>query len=113
MKRLFGILICAFLLATLCVLSASAKIITGDCGDYSTYSFDTETGEMVISGSGDMWEFGMEERPWYGYLQNIKKVVVEEGITSIEKAREYYLMGQLYQATGDNQRAYKYFGKTI
>lgn len=46
-------------------------------------------------------------------LPYLEKSIKRKGITNIEKAREYYLMGQLYQATGDNQRAYKYFGKTI
>ena len=84
MKKLLGILIYVFALVALCVVSASAKIIEGDCGDYSTYSFNTETGEMVISGRGDMWGFGMEERPWYEYIQDIKKLTLEEGITSVE-----------------------------
>lgn len=33
--------------------------------------------------------------------------------TALEKAREYYLMGQLYRETGDNVAAFKSFGKTI
>ena len=36
-----------------------------------------------------------------------------KGITVIEKAREYYLLGQLHTKTGNQQEAYRYFGKAI
>lgn len=43
----------------------------------------------------------------------LEKSIKRKGITSLEKAREYYLMGQLSHAIGDDKSAYKYFGKTI
>ena len=46
-------------------------------------------------------------------LPYLEKAIKRKGITSFEKAREYYLMGQLYHATGNDKTAYKYFGKTI
>ena len=43
----------------------------------------------------------------------IKKGMKRRGATSLDKAREYYLLGQLYTLTGDKKAAYKSFGKTI
>ena len=43
----------------------------------------------------------------------ITKGIDRSGISSLEKAREYYLLGQLYAMTGNKKDAYKSFGKTI
>ena len=43
----------------------------------------------------------------------VQKGVGRDGATSLDKAREYYLLGQLYVATGDKESAYRSFGKTI
>lgn len=43
----------------------------------------------------------------------IAEGIGRDGISSLEKAREYYLLGQLYAMTGDNKAAYKSFGKAI
>ena len=46
-------------------------------------------------------------------IPHVVKGIKRDGTTSLDKAREYYLLGQLYSATGDNKSAYKSFGKTI
>ena len=46
-------------------------------------------------------------------IPHVKSGMGRGGATSLDKAREYYLLGQLYAATGDNKAAYKSFGKTI
>lgn len=46
-------------------------------------------------------------------LPHMEKAVRRKGITSRERAREYYLMGQLYRETGDNAKAFKCFSKVI
>ena len=46
-------------------------------------------------------------------IPQITKGIKRNGITALEKAREYYLLGQLYAITGDKKAAYKSFGKTI
>lgn len=43
----------------------------------------------------------------------VKKGIKRKGITAKGKAREYYLLGQLYAQNGDMKAAYKSFGKTI
>ena len=67
------------------------KDITGSCGNSCTYSFD-EDGTLIISGSGAMTNYKitnytsgneLANTPWYAYRKIIKKVIIEDGITSI------------------------------
>lgn len=46
-------------------------------------------------------------------IPHVQAGIGRDGATSLDKAREYYLLGQLYAATGNNKAAYKSFGKTI
>ena len=59
----------------------SFALESGDsCGDSATYTFDSSTGLLVISGSGEI-----KERAFYG-KENIKNVIINFGITSIKKS---------------------------
>ena len=57
-------------------LVATAEIVTGTTGN-CTWVLDTETGEMTISGNGGMGG-GFDS-----YKNQIKTVIIEEGVTSI------------------------------
>ncbi len=87
--------------------NAMAEIVTGDkCGDDCSWTFDTDTGKLTISGTGDMYSWTMEyvsttklwekdishfqtTAPWKAYATSIQSVEVEDGITSIGKAAFY------------------------
>ena len=58
-------------------------IVTGNCGTRATYSLNTCTGVLTISGSGDMTDYSTGTTPWYSYRSSIKTVVIENGVTSI------------------------------
>ena len=78
-------------------MSLRAEIITGPCGDSGplgegynvTFSLDTETGVLVISGEGGMYRSPVQggiyesDTPFYPYKDYIRSVVIEEGVTSI------------------------------
>ena len=81
MKKLFCILACVCVLVTLCVMTASAETITGECGDNVTYTLDTETGLFTISGEGEM--SSAYNAPWYSYRDSIKTVVIEKEVKTI------------------------------
>ena len=55
---------------------------TGSCGDNVTYSLDTETGVLTISGTGKMKDYSGEDSRVY-QNSNIKSVIIENGVTSI------------------------------
>ena len=54
----------------------------GQCGDDLWWEL-TEDGTMYISGNGEMWHYADEYRAWMEFQSGIKKLVVEEGVTTI------------------------------
>ena len=61
---------------------ASALDSSGSCGDNVTYTFDSSTGLLTISGTGEMQDYDEEESPFYNN-SSIKSVVINNGVTSI------------------------------
>lgn len=60
-------------------------VADGTCGDNLTWQL-TAGGDLTISGSGAMYYFETEESvPWYDYRTSIKKVTINEGVTSIAR----------------------------
>ena len=57
-------------------------VATGTCGENLTWTLDAD-GNLVISGTGAMFDFRLEETPWFDYLTSIRNVVLEPGVTSI------------------------------
>ena len=70
--------------------SESEIIDSGKCGDNAEWTL-LKNGTLIISGSGDMYDYKLTEynnhyistTDWYNYREYIKKVEIEEGITSI------------------------------
>lgn len=54
---------------------------TGNCGDGLTYSYDTKTKKLVISGKGKMTDYSSTNQPWHDLY--IEKVEVGNGCTRI------------------------------
>ena len=86
MKRKIMILTIAFLSSVLMCANVFAAA-TGRCGDSITWTLD-DSGNLTLSGSGEMWNYGYDTSPFKGY--EIRKATVEYGITSIG---EYAFVG--------------------
>ncbi len=96
-----GLMLIKRILATvsaITVLACSIFIVDADnehiksgmCGENVRWSFDTTTGIITISGTGDMYTYGKAESwGYHRYRNEIKKVIIEEGITSIG-SRAFY-----------------------
>ena len=87
-QKLWLVAITVMLLTLLFALCASAETVTGDCSkstsDSVSWSFDTETGTLTISGTGAMANYTtVDARPWHSYASSINTIVVEEGVTAI------------------------------
>ena len=54
---------------------------SGSCGNNVTYKYSESTHTLTISGSGAMQNYGTP--PWYSYRNDIKAVVIEDGVTKI------------------------------
>ena len=71
-------------LADLFTLKADAAAYSGKCGDNLTWSLDTDTGVLTISGTGAMYNWiDYEYVPWYSKRSSIKTVVIGDSVTSI------------------------------
>lgn len=87
MKKRIFVLLAAFIIMLALPAAVSAEVIdSGQCGDNLTWQLDD--GTLKISGTGEMWDFwslqfGGNGTPWGDVGDNIKKVVIEEGVTSI------------------------------
>lgn len=87
MKKIISLLLSLAMLLTITSglnLTAYADVQTGKCGDNVTYSLDTTTGVLTISGTGDMTDYsGYDNRCPFDDNSNIKSVIIESGVTSI------------------------------
>lgn len=86
-KKIFSLVLvlclCLGLLGNLSVIVSAAS--NGSCGNNATWVLD-DNGTLTISGTGAI-KIGDEESPgsWHQYRANIKKVVINDGLTSIEE----------------------------
>ena len=86
MKKVISLLLSlAMLLSIVSVVdfSAFADVQTGSCGDNVTYSLDTSTGVLTISGTGDMADYSDYNHSPFYQSTNIKSVSIEDGVKSI------------------------------
>ena len=102
------------LLFTLCAAlalhtGAFAGVLNGSCGDNATWSYDTDTQTLTISGTGAMYDYHAESdsRPWINYRNEIETVVIGDDITYIGSSsfREFeslqsVLIGEGVQSIG-------------
>ena len=86
MKKVISLFLSvAMLLSIVSVVdfSAFADVQTGSCGDNVTYSLDTSTGVLTISGTGDMDDYSFDNNSPFDRNSNIKSVIIENSVTSI------------------------------
>ena len=62
--------------------SSSALPGTDSCGDSLTWSYDSGSKTLTITGTGAMTDY-TDHGPWYDYANEMKIIVVEEGCTHI------------------------------
>ncbi|MBR6109290.1 MAG: leucine-rich repeat protein [Clostridia bacterium] len=58
------------------------EVFSGTCGDNLTWTLDTETGLLSITGTGEMDDY-YSRAPWYDYRSDITSVSIGGGVTSI------------------------------
>lgn len=73
-----------FVLIVCAIHQVRADLVEGKCGDNVYYLWNSDTGELIIKGSGPMFDFDQFDRaPWYGFSRSLKSLVIEYGITHI------------------------------
>lgn len=81
MKKKFGLLFAVIIMSIMFAMSANALESTGQCGDNVYWNYNSSTGELVISGAGDMANYGVSNSPFFN--SNVRSVVIKEGVTAI------------------------------
>lgn len=83
MKKLF------LLLLLLCgAMNSWAEVVTGNCGTNVTYTLDTESGVLEISGTGEMEDYDWSHyAPWKG--ETVKSIIIQNSVTSIGRLAFY------------------------
>jgi len=75
------------LAALVCAVICSAKVRDdnpkGQCGNGVNWELSEATGTLTISGSGSMYDLDGSSAPWMSYIDEIKKVVIEDGVKTI------------------------------
>ena len=86
-----------FIALTTCLPVAFAADYVGDCGTGVIWNLDTYTGELVISGSGEMKNYTADDVPtWSAYQNYIKSVTFADGVTSVGEYAFYNITGYRY-----------------
>ena len=93
MKKLLSIIIAILMIVTAVPMAFAADVVkSGNCGANGgnvKWTLDSD-GTLTISGTGDMQTFAnLAKRPWYDYTHDIKKIIIEDGVTSISDYTAY------------------------
>lgn len=63
-------------------ITTNEEIASGSCGEALTWSLNA-AGDLTVSGTGDMASFTATGAPWAEYRDQVKLVIVGQGVTSI------------------------------
>lgn len=98
MKKALSLLLAAFIIVpcffTAVLAEEDEEVFSGTCGEYLTWTFDPETSELSIEGTGEMsdsftYQDNSEEdgirvtSPWRFFTDMIKTVKISEGVTTV------------------------------
>ncbi|MBQ3523160.1 MAG: leucine-rich repeat domain-containing protein [Clostridia bacterium] len=96
--KFLSIILAVFIVISIIPITASAATYTGTCGDNLTWTYNTSSYTLTISGIGAIYDYEYNNRPWESYEDKIKNVVVEDGVTSIGNY-SFYGCGYLVNVT--------------
>lgn len=84
----FSLALCLIIACMLCV---SAETVTGNVNTNISWSYDTESATLTISGSGELPTYGMVSIfAGEDFFDKVESVVIEEGITKINDYNFYF-----------------------
>ena len=57
---------------------------SGTCGQNVTWTYESATQTLTISGNGAIWNYNSNDNaPWFGYRSVIKTILIKNGVTGI------------------------------
>ena len=83
-NKILSLILAVLMIISIIPITASAETPTsGTCGDSLTWEYDSATYTLTISGTGTMYDYPHNKRPWESYEDNIKVIIINDGVTSI------------------------------
>ena len=82
-SKTLSIILAILMVMSIIPITVSAETKSGTCGENTTWNYDSSTYTLTISGTGDMYD---NNTPWSKYQNNIKEIVISDGVTSIGRA---------------------------
>ena len=89
-SKFLSIILTLIMVSSIISMSAitSNAATSGTCGNNVTWSYDTSICTLTITGTGAMYNYSYDvnsgyNRPWESYEDSIKKVVINDGVTTI------------------------------
>ena len=73
---------------------------TGQCGENVYWNYNSATGELIISGTGPMYDYNITNSPFY-FNTIIRYLVIENGVTSIGDYSFYYCKNLISATLGN------------
>ncbi len=99
MKRLLSLILCLAITVSAFAFNVSAvdPVLNGECGTGLEWSFDTDTGELSITGAGEMDDYASAaDMPWADL--DVKGLTVGDGVTYIG-SKSFYGLSSLESVT--------------
>ena len=92
-NRLLSIILAAALAFGM-ILPASAatrETVSGECGEHLTWALDMSSGELTVSGTGEMYDYTNSDNtaPWRAYTNLVRSAAIKSGVTSIGESAFY------------------------
>ncbi len=87
-NRLFTLLLALF-----AIIGFAFADESGQCGDNLTWSYNSSTKELTITGSGPMnpsHVYNLAVAPWYSFREEIQSLILPDGLTTIGDAMFTY-----------------------
>ena len=93
-KFLSVILAIMIVISIIPITVSAVSPTSGTCGDNLIWNYDSSTYTLIISGTGAMYDYKSNNRPWEDYEDIIKEVIISDGATSIG-AYAFYSCGKV------------------
>ena len=84
-NKILSIILAILMVISIIPITASAETIEGTWGENITWIFNEATGVLTISGYGEI----SGSKTWSSYSEDIKEIIIEEGITTIPNSAFY------------------------
>ena len=96
-QKFISVILALMMVLSIIPITASAAS-SGSCGANLTWSYNSSTYTLTISGTGDMKKYSFTNRPWESQEDKITTVVVSDGVTSIGDCA-FYSFGKVTSIT--------------